>query len=204
MNHSKAAIVISKTISWIQLLTGILFAFFFGIFTIMTIVEMPYSTVYDLPFLFFCLFGDALGIWLIVSARRKQTLLKRFKEYVMSISNNPTGYIPDIAASFGTSAEIVEQNLERMIHKKFFPNAYIDKNANRIVIVNRQTTQNTADQNTTDQNTANQNTSAPTGSAASGVEMVTVKCKGCGGINTIAKGQTGECDYCGSAIKGNP
>lgn len=203
MNHSKAAIVISRTISWIQLLAGILFAFFFGTCTIAEIVEMPYSTDYDLPFLIFCLILDALGIWLIVSARRKQTLIKRFKEYVMAISNNPTGYIPDIAASFGTSAEIVERNLERMIHKKFFPNAYIDKNTNCLVIVNRQTAQNTANQNTVGQNTVNQNTSAPTGSAAPGVEMVTVKCKGCGGINTIAKGQTGECDYCGSAIKGN-
>ncbi len=28
------------------------------------------------------------------------------------------------------------------------------------------------------------------------------KMKGCGGISTLLKGQTGECEYCGSTIQG--
>ena len=31
-------------------------------------------------------------------------------------------------------------------------------------------------------------------------ELVTVKCKGCGGINKIQRGAVGECEYCGSPI----
>lgn len=31
---------------------------------------------------------------------------------------------------------------------------------------------------------------------------ITVKCQGCGGINTIRKGTVAECDFCGSVIKG--
>jgi len=33
-------------------------------------------------------------------------------------------------------------------------------------------------------------------------ELVTVKCKGCGGINKIQRGAVGECEYCGSPISG--
>ena len=35
-----------------------------------------------------------------------------------------------------------------------------------------------------------------------GSRTITVKCKGCGGINTIRKGAVSECEYCGSPIKG--
>ena len=34
-----------------------------------------------------------------------------------------------------------------------------------------------------------------------GVE-ITIKCEGCGGVNTIRKGEVSECEFCGSTIKG--
>ena len=33
-------------------------------------------------------------------------------------------------------------------------------------------------------------------------ELITVKCKGCGGINKIQRGAVGECEYCGSPVSG--
>lgn len=198
MNNSKVAIAVSKTVSLIQMLAGIAIVFMFGPCTIMYLTDKEFSADVGVGFLIFCLVLDALGVWLIVLSRKKTKLMKEFKKYVAVISQDPNGYIPDIAATLGTSEDVVKNNIEQMIKKKFFSNAYIDRNSNCIVIANKQAVQNA----TTPANGFMNAQAAPTYNTAPAVEMVTVKCNGCGGINTIAKGQTGECDFCGSAIKG--
>lgn len=198
MNNSKVAIAVNRTISLIQVLVGIFLLFIFGICTIMYLADAESRAELGVAFFIFCLLFDALGVWLIAKSRKKNKLIKEFKKYVTAISHDPTGYIPDIAASLGTSEDVVKNNLDLMIKKKFFSNAFIDRNSNCIVIASKQAVQNTTA-------APNAFVNAPTASTcttAPAVEMVTVKCNGCGGINTIAKGQTGECDYCGSAIKG--
>ena len=93
--------------------------------------------------------------------------------------------------------DVVIENLEIMMKKKFFTNAYIDRKSNCIVIANKQAAQN----NTAAPNAFANEHSAPANTEAAAVEMAAVKCNSCGGINTIQKGAVGECDYCGSAIK---
>ncbi len=134
-----------------------------------------------------------LGVCCFVWAGMNSSELKEFKKYVAVISNDPSGYIPNIAATLGTSENVVKSNLEIMIQKGYFESAFIDENSNCIVFANIQTTQ-------TAPTSTNVSAKVP---KVPGVEMVTVKCSGCGGINTIVKGQTGECDYCGSAIMGD-
>lgn len=198
MNNSKVAIAVNKTISLLQMLGGIFLVFIFGICTIMYLSDKEYASESGVDFLIFCLVLDALGVWLIVLSRKKKKLIKEFKKYVTVISNDVNGYIPDIAASLGTSEDVVINNLELMIKKNFFANAFIDRNSNCIVIANKQSAQ--ANNSVSNVFT---NAQASTSSAAPvAVEMVTVKCKGCGGINTVQKGAIGECDFCGSAIKG--
>ena len=129
---------------------------------------------------------DALGVWLIILSRKKAKLIEHFREYVTVISHDGDGFIPDIAASLGVPECIVEKNLEIMIKKRFFSNAFIDRNANSIVIVNKQAV----------------STMRPAYHAVPPAMIVTVKCKGCGGVKMMVKGTIGECDYCGSIIKG--
>lgn len=197
MNKSKVAIAVSKIVSIVQMLVGIVILVVFGICTIMCLADKNFFADTGVVFLIFCLVLDALGICLIVLSAKKTNLIKKFKTYVAVVSRNPNGYIPDIAASLGASEDVVKKNIEKMIKKKYFANAYIDHDSNCIVIANKQ---NLVD-NTVQQPKVSTNVS--TSSAASQpAEMVTVKCKGCGGINTIQKGAVAECDYCGSSIKG--
>lgn len=197
MNKSKVAIVVSKTVSVVQMIIGVVCLLFFGIVTIGMMADNTMDAGTKGISIVICLAFDALGIWLIVLSIRKNRLIKEFKKYVGAVSNNTDGFIPDIAMSLGTSENIVKRNLELMIKKKFFVNAYIDKNTNCIKIINRQN----ANVNAVQHNNSNQQPSIPS-TVSQAVEMVTVKCSGCGGINTIQKGAVGECDYCGSAIKG--
>lgn len=186
MNDSKVAITVSKIVSILQMLAGIAIVFLFGLCTIFYLTDKEFAADTGVSFLIFCLVLDVLGILLIILSIKKSRLMKEFKKYVTVISCNPSGYIPDIAASLGVSEAVVKKNLEQMIKKMYFANAFIDYNSNCIVIANRQKTANTY--------------VAP--AASRFATMVTVKCKGCGGINTIQKGAVGECDYCGSSITG--
>ena len=199
MNHSKVAVAVNKTIGIIQMILGLAVLFLFGLCTIAYIFDEETAADVGVGFLIFCLVFDALGIWLLILSRRKIKLIAAFKKYVAAISCDPSGYIPDIAASLGTSEDVVKANLERMIQKKYFSNAFIDLNSNCIVIVAKNPA-DTAEQHARD--TAPQSGADTVAyPSAQAPEMVTVKCKACGGINTIQKGAAGECDYCGSFIK---
>lgn len=194
MNKSKVAIAVSKTVSFIQMFVGTVIVLTFGLITIMYLTDKEFSADMGVGFLIFCLVLVALGVWLIFLSRKKIKLMKEFKKYVSVVSCDPNGYIPDIAASLGTSEDVVKKKLKLMIKKKYFANAFIDLNSNCLVIENKQ---NSA-VNTEQQMNARENSNV----TYQPMEMVTVKCKGCGGINTIQKGAVCECDYCGSSIKG--
>lgn len=195
MNKSKVAIVVTKTVSIIQMIAALSILFFFGVGTLLSIFDADTRATGGVAVLIMCLIFDALGIWLFRQSIKKSKLIKEFKKYVSAVSNNPDGYIPDIAASLGTSEDVARKNLELMIKKKFFVNAFIDKNSNCIKILNRQNT------GVVNQQRVNTNINTNT-SVSQAAEMVTVKCSGCGGINTLRRGEVGECDYCGSSIKG--
>lgn len=198
MNKSKVAIAVSKTISFVQMLFGIAYVFIFGICTIVCLCDKDFLADGGVSVIIVCLIFDVLGIWLIILSLKKTKLLKEFKKYVTVISREPDGYIPDIAASLGVSEDIVKKNLELMIKKRYFANAFIDQNSNCIVITSKQN--NTV--NTTHQSHIHTTEYASSPVTSQAIEMMTIKCKGCGGINTIQKGAIGECDYCGSSIKG--
>lgn len=192
MNRSKVAVAVSKTVSFVQMLAGVAIVLLFGFCTVMYLTDREFAADTGAGFLIFCLVLDALGVWLLVLSRKKTKLVKEFKRYVAVVSNDPDGCIPNIAAALGTSENVVRKKLELMIRKKYFANAFIDQNLNRIVVATKQ--------NAAVSTAQRPQTNAPVMSQA--VEMVTVKCKGCGGINTLQKGVVGECDYCGSSIKG--
>lgn len=178
MGDSKTTVTISKTISIIQMIAGIAILFLFVLCTIMYLTDPVFAAEVDIGFLIVCLIFDGLGVLLIVLSIRTQRLLKAFRAYTAALANSSNGFIPELAASLGASEDMVKRNLERMIARKYFPNAFFDRNANCILPRKPAIRQRAA---------------AP--------EMVTVKCKGCGGINTLIRGQVGECEYCGSPLK---
>lgn len=182
MNDSKLAM--SKAGSILRLVVGIVNVLLFGLLTIMYVTDKVFAADVGIGFLIFCLFFGGMGIWLIVLGSRTRKLLKLYEAYATAISNYPDGFIPDIAAALGTSETVVKKNLELMIKKKYFPNAFLDKNAN-CMIIGKQHLKRTA---------SYVNMEAD--------DMVTVKCPNCGGVNTLRRGQKRECEYCGSLMKG--
>lgn len=191
MNKAKVALAIDKTLSFVLKVVGIANLVFWSIALLFGLGE--YEKV-GMPVIIFELILIGLSVLLIRKANKIAKLIDTFKQYVTIISNVPNGFIPDIASSLNTSEDVVRNNLELMISKKYFVNAYIDRNLNSIIIANRQATLNTAQQ-------TNQ-PATPSHVNAQSVQMVTTKCDGCGAVNTVQKGTVGECDYCGSLIEG--
>lgn len=193
MKNPRVAVGISRVTGVLQETIGFLFAVMFGLCTIMIFVaardlfESSVSGGIAVLVIFLCL--TALGVWLIVCGRKNRVLAKKFSKYEEAIKQNPYGRISDIATAVGVSFDSAKKDLEAMIRKKFFPNVFIDWSTNSL-------------STRCEGPAANTNWRVETKSASTGAEMVMVKCPGCGGINSVPKGQRGECEYCGSVLKG--
>lgn len=190
MNSSKTALVINQIIEKVQLVAGIIILLLFGLCTIMAFYDHELGAG---GFLQFCLVCDVIGLVLIFFSRKRRKLTVDFKKYVTALSGNETGNIDFLAAALNTSPDIVKSNIEKMIKKNLFANAYIDANSNRLVIGGK------------NQNAAQSRPVSPVINQTPGqqkIEYMTVNCKGCGGVNKVARGAVMECEYCGSMIKG--
>jgi uncharacterized protein with PQ loop repeat len=180
MNSSKAAIVISQIIEKLQLIAGIILTILFGLPAIICLFDKKTRAGVIIVMIIL----TALGVLLIVFSRKRKKLINDFKTYVQRLSIDPTGSIDNLAAGLGTSQDVVKNNINLMIKKRYFSNAYIDTENNRVVfpIVLEQQPTNAAK------------------STQSNIEYISVTCKSCGGINKMVKGTASECDYCGSPL----
>ncbi|MCD7761694.1 MAG: hypothetical protein LUI14_00575 [Lachnospiraceae bacterium] len=193
MNKSKAKVVISSFIGIIQIVAGIWLAFGGGLCTLIAISDFE---EFGIAALMCFLIVAFCGAFLARAGIRRRRLAKNFKLYVSVISGG-NDYIPTMAQSLAMSEDTLKKNLEQLISKKYFVDAYLDVMSNRIIVNG---------QNRDDDQPASPNADAPRTasphSASEEKEYVTVKCAGCGGINSVQKGHTAECEYCGSAIQG--
>lgn len=186
MNSSTAAIVVSKIVEKIQLIIGIGITFFFGAIAIWSTFDHEYDELY-VVITFYIIF--AIGILLIALSIKRHKLIKNFKTYVTILSEDPTGSIDNLATPLNVSVDKVRKDLQLMIDKKYFVNAYVDLETNRIIFPS-------SDVETSEK--VKQNKTADEQYKAK--DYISVTCKNCGGINKITKGQVGECEYCGSII----
>lgn len=185
MNNSKAAVTVSGIISKIQIVCGVI-CIFFGIMGI-SIIEEQQDKGVAITLTIIFLGG---GFLLVRNSRRRKKLIQEFKKYVIYISENPFGSISDLAMSMGKSEDEIRKNLDIMIKKKYFTNAYVDLKENRVVISNAKPVNNVPE-----------NYTAPTINPDD-IEYVSITCPSCGGVNKVEKGTVYECDFCGSHING--
>lgn len=182
MNRSKAVYYGNVIAEKLLLVIGVVALVFLGLLTITAIV-MPSDPETGI-LLSVLIPMDALCMMLIVWSRKKHKLIQTYKQYIVLLSNDPTGSISNLAEATCTAQDVVIKNLELLIYKKFLQNAYIDRGLNRIILPR--------DGASCEGEPDSRN----------GGEMVTVICDGCGGVNTVVQGQTAECEYCGSPIQG--
>lgn len=90
--------------------------------------------------------------------------------------------IGTIASAIPTTSNVAISDIEEMIKKGFFGDAYINYTADEIVLI----TDEVQNYSTIGQK----------------VEMNIITCNGCSANNKVVKGQVGNCQYCGSLIGG--
>lgn len=180
--HSSGSKVgLSTFLGKLSSIFGYCMAAFFGLMMIVGI----FSAVPDRAgMIVTALFGIAIGVSFIVHGWRAKGQISRFKKYVSILSGQNETNIDNIAAATSQSVDFVKNDLQKMMNKKFFVDAYIDEAANEIVLVKKE-------------NSVVYNANAVGGD---GAETVAVACKGCGANNRVVKGSVTECEFCGSPV----
>lgn len=130
MNQSNSNITMSKIIEIIQLMIGVATVIFFGIGGIGFLFDDVDDTTFDYTLV--CIFL-IIGFLLIKASRKRYKLSIDYRKYTSWLKQNPGGSIAELASNIGITDEIVINNINKMIDKKFFLNAYIDMEKKQIV-----------------------------------------------------------------------
>ena len=159
---------------------AIIIFYLIGFFAIITNPEGKLGAGEWIILLVFLFLFTGVGLLLIIPGYKIKKRLKRFRTYVAIISAEHTTSLDLIALKLNQSIDFVKNDLQKMIDKKYFASAYIDKENNEIVI---------AGLSFEKPNNELEITNAQE-----------VECKGCGAMNTKQMGSASKCQYCGSSI----
>jgi len=85
----------------------------------------------------------SLGLLSLFSGARNKKLAKLSRQYIARLTVDPFQSIDRLAMNIGSSPSSVKKNLQRVLKKGFFRNAYIDENHNRLVFVDLEGIKNT-------------------------------------------------------------
>lgn len=182
-------ILVKKIVSVIEIIAGVFFLLVGMICVEEWFRDPAYAADMEISGLIMCLVVGALGLLLLVFGVRTIRLACLFQAYKDAVEDSKDGFIPEIAAVLGKDADKVRKNLDRMCKKKYFEDAYVDEKANLFIRKNK----------------GNQKIGNPSfrkQEQSLGEDFVTVRCKGCGGVNKLPRGAVWECEYCGSPVKG--
>lgn len=187
MNKSKVSLAVSQIIEKIEMIAGLCWGVLFALVALGSMLDDEADGV---GMIIMAWFLAALGFWVFYLGKKRGKMRLEFKKYVTQLSVDPSGSLENLASAAGTSVDVVKKNLQYMIKKKFFSDAFINEKENQLVLPSMA---QRAQQGQTPQ------------FAASGTpqrELVACTCPCCGGLNKIAKGTLGECDFCGSPLQG--
>lgn len=151
-----------------------------------------------------------LGVFTLYASKRMDKFENHYIIYKDIIMNQNERNIQNIALQAGLSCKKTQKELQKMINKGYFDEAYINMESYEIVVPNRiqpvRTAQTTVppDRGYTHQSTVTasqpgRSYASQSATAAPPREKV-VKCPNCGGMNRIRAGTISECDFCGSPI----
>ena len=133
-------------------------------------------------------FGGA-GVSLLRVGSKSQKRAESVKKYLNIIINGGQRELDAIAATTGKSYDVVKKDIQMMIDRDYFKNAYIDENTREIVLPSA--------------SPANANTNATTPLQemfATPAQVRVVACPCCGANNTVSV-TIGECEYCGTTLQ---
>ena len=181
--------IVKKILSIVGIVGGAFFLLVAAICVEEWFVDPAYAADMEISGLIMCIVLGIFGAILILLGIQTLRLQKIYREYKDVVEGSTDGFIPEMAAVLGQPEDKVRRNLGKLCKKKYFGEAYVDNKAN-LFVRKKQMSQkigNPSFTKTTEQTS---------------VELVTVRCKGCGGVNKIQREAVGECEYCGSPIRG--
>lgn len=129
------------------------------------------------------LFFVFAGLALVFVGRTSAKKAVKFKKYIKLIVNEGLRSIPTIAAAIPSTHAEATQDIQEMIKKGFFMDAYINFSTDKLVFIREEEKETTLQSNML-------------------TNQLVVSCGGCGANNKVANGQVAECQYCGSLISG--
>lgn len=184
MNTSKVSVLASEFLAKILKIAGYVDCVFFavGLLAILTSADSDAGSRV-LAVIIFGLF-IAVGVFLIKKGNKIKRYVQRFRMYIGLISSGNVSAIDEIANRTNQSYDFVKKDLQSMIDKKYFANAYIDSYSNRIIVILPEGVMHFTDENVD----------------KTSVDAEVVNCRGCGAANVIQKGTVGTCEYCGAPI----
>lgn len=184
MDSSKVKVSVSTISGKICSVIG----YFLAIILLISLIGNSTNTTpsnYSLGFdIFMYILFFSLAGFLIFKGITIKRRIKRFKKYVGLISIEHITTLQNIASSTNQSIDFVTKDIQKLIDKKFFPNAYLDMKNGEVIIEKPAFGQAVP--------LSNQNVKT---------ETEDVKCSSCGANNIKVKGAVGICEYCGSPLK---
>ena len=136
--------------------------------------------------LFFVIAGFALRKF----GKKIKKEAEEVKKYLSIIINCEQYQIDSIASSMGKSYSDAKKDIQNMINKGYLKGAYIDEGTRQVVVPKKNKTQEIPTPVLNSITTVKKEATTKV-----------VSCSCCGANNTIV-GNIGECEYCGSPLKG--
>ena len=133
------------------------------------------------------LFFIFAGLALVYVGRKSSINAEKYKSYIDIIVNKKVRSIATISSAIPVTHDIAIKDIQEMIKKGFFEDAYINYNVDEIVL----SSADGIDAKINNHSNTNQK-----------VQMIVVPCNGCGANNKVEKGEVEKCQYCGSLISG--
>ena len=177
MNTSKAAVVASAALGKLASIIGYTGVVFFGLGMLGRTMSDRQAGISVIVVLFVL---GGCSVLLILKGRQIKRRIKRFKRYVALISAYQMTSIEKLAENMLQSVVFVKKDLQTMIDKQFFANAFINQATNEIVI------------------------GGMVASPAPAVQQPKVEsftCSSCGAAGVKVQGALGICEYCGVVVK---
>ena len=186
-NSNTKNVVIKNTVAGtVQMIFGYIIAIISGLFAVVGGASSGFETTFDVVMVSILTVISLVGIRIIIRGAKRKKLAKLFMDYSARLSVDSLGSIEKLASATGAALALVLRNIEKMISKGYFVNAYIDYDRKRLVFANE------IEQANVKPDFEQRDTAS--------LEYCSVTCHGCGARNKVQKRTVGKCEFCGSYL----
>ncbi|MBU9723203.1 MULTISPECIES: hypothetical protein [Bacillaceae] len=147
-------------------------------------------------FIFSTIFFFLPGFILYRYGKKLRLESKKTKQYIQWIINEHLRTVDEIARRGQLNPAQVRTDIHQLMEKNFLPNARLNQETDRVEFIIDEEINNEQDRV---ENSVQNEVAATTETAFTAPKPRSVSCSGCGANNMVV-GDSGECEYCGTAL----